>query len=199
MLFGNVVILRQKLNPSHYAQPTRSRPLAAAKTSTRSCAPSLLSSVGPRQTSGVHLLLNLCWSPTTQHIIFLLFQPEKRKGSSWWIGSDFSASDSSVLGISKCFSPPSLKYRLLKVIISFTKSLSRVRLLGAIWGEKKKGYCKSVHGPSAWCINISKIIEHWICLIPLIGHWRESARFHVVIKTGCYINLLQRYKAANRK
>lgn len=33
MLFGNVVILQQKLNPSHYAQPTRSSPLAAAETS----------------------------------------------------------------------------------------------------------------------------------------------------------------------
>lgn len=60
MLFGNVVILQQKLNPSHYAQPTRSSPLAAAETSARSCAPSSLFILRPHSAD--------VWSsPTLNH------------------------------------------------------------------------------------------------------------------------------------
>lgn len=55
------------------------------------------------------------------------------------------------------FFPLTEEYRLFKVIISFTKSLSRIQLLWAIWG-KNKSPCNSADGPSAWCINISKII-----------------------------------------
>lgn len=49
-------------------------------------------------------------------------------------------------------------YQLFKVIISFTKSLSRIQLLWEIWGEGNKSQCNSTDGPSAWCINISKTI-----------------------------------------
>lgn len=107
MLFGNVVILQQKLNPSHYAQPTRSSPLAAAETSARSCAPSSLFILRPHSADAWSSpTLNRHRSPITQQKFPspLFFQRETKPEAKTqvelvmnWLR--LSASDSSVSGI----------------------------------------------------------------------------------------------------
>lgn len=107
MLFGNVVILQQKLNPSHYVQPTRSSPLAAAETSARSCAPSSLFILRPHSADvWSSPTLNRYHSPITQQKFPspLFFQPETKPEAKMqvelvmnWLR--LSASDSSVSGI----------------------------------------------------------------------------------------------------